>query len=804
MTTLVAAAECVAIAGAAYAALFVIGWPVWVLVGGSRTTLSTAAGAPLLGLAVGQVVGWYGLARAPLGDLAWIVLVVGAVASAGLATSRKLWRSWPRGLVATWPVALTGGGAALSFVIQHRNVLAQGRLTTGEFVAADMVYYALDAQHLRDQGLVAGHFANNGMVQVTLHSTPGAYVLPAYLSRWTGLPMSQIALPVALTLVVLGALAARDLARVVVPGHEALAAIFAISAVSVALFAFSTAAYPLSQLSGQASVVAVVVLLVDAARRPERREVARVLIVAALAWTPLLLSYPHMSVLGAPVVAGAALGAAWDGAGRRRVAALVGVGVGAVAVLAATMPSRIVHAFNYALFLQDASAGFPVAGIGPLGLLGLQSSFPRQAPSSAVLVLGAAAVLVSVAAGLARAGRAIRWRAALAATCVAAPLASYALVYVIRGFSYQQWKWIAFFVPLFVVGALGLVTIAVLAERPDHGGHARRGRRTRPATVVGLALVALLGVQVGLAYNASHQIWFNIPNREGWYTLGPDLRTVASGPAYRGVGAVDLDLPDAWQNGWAAELLTPRRVTYQGASYFSTSEPLGAWTLERADQPGRHPPGAEDRVVNATYRLVRDTNRVAIGTLWVVGDCAGLYRFDGRRWVALERTAASGEHRLRVVANAEPAGTRTPLLTRSTDAPLAVDALQLEYLSGGRARIVLQHGVASYGGRAVASEGSTSGRRGPAFGLPVGQPVDLDAVFDPVTGEVQVSSGGARLLDTKVRFFEPTRGTTLVGRNVQTRYLQHGGSSTAAFTGVVQQLPTSTPLCARLRAAGRA
>src|SRR6202043_1698139 len=112
-------------------------------------------------------------------------------------------------------------------------------------------------------------------------------------------------------------------------------------------------------------------------------------------------------------------------------------------------------------------------------------------------------------------------------------------------------------------------------------------------------------------YNASHQIWFNIPNREGWYTLGPDLRTVASGPAYRGVGAVDLDLPDAWQNGWAAELLTPRRVTYQGASYFSTSEPVGAWTLERADQPGRHPPGAEDRVVNATYRLVRDTNRVA-------------------------------------------------------------------------------------------------------------------------------------------------------------------------------------------------
>jgi hypothetical protein len=208
--------------------------------------------------------------------------------------------------------------------------------------------------------------------------------------------------------------------------------------------------------------------------------------------------------------------------------------------------------------------------------------------------------------------------------------------------------------------------------------------------------------------------------------------------------------------------------------------------------------------VNATYRLVRDTNRVAIGTLWVVGDCAGLYRFDGRRWVALERTPASGEHRLRVVANAEPAGTRTPLLTRSTDAPLAVDALQLEYLSGGQARIVLQHGVASYGGRAVASAGSTSGRRGPAFGLPVGQPVDLDAVFDPVTGEVQVTSGGARLLDTRVRFFEPTRGTTLVGRNVPTRYLQHGGSSTATFTGVVQQLPTSTPLCARLRAAGRA
>jgi hypothetical protein len=434
-----------------------------------------------------------------------------------------------------------------------------------------------------------------------------------------------------------------------------------------------------------------------------------------------------------------------------------------------------------------------------LGLLGLQSSFPMEAPSTGVMVVGGLVLVAAITVGALR-SRHSTWRWVLATTCVVVPLGSYVVVYALKGYSYQQWKWIAFFVPLYIVGALGLGAVALLRVPRDR--RAGQWGRVTPL-VVGGALVVLLATQVGLAYNASHQIWFNIPTHEGWYILGPDLREVATGPAYRGVQGVDLDLPDAWQNGWAAEQLAPRTVTYQGPAYFSTSEPIGQWTLERADQPGLHPPGAEIRVVNASYRLVRDANRVPVGTLWNVGNCAGLYRFDGRRWVAVERTAGSGEYRLRVVPDARRAGTRAPLLTRSTDAPLAVDALQLEYLPGSRARIVVQHGVATYGSSTVTPVGSGRGRVGRAFGLPAGAPMDLDAVFDPSTGEVRVTSGTTELLNTSLRFFEPQRGTTLIGRNVTTRYLQHGGSSTATFTGVIQVLPATAPTCAALHAAGR-
>jgi hypothetical protein len=789
----------VVIAVAAYAALFVIGWPIWDILGGPRTRLSTVAGAPVAGLALAQVIAWYGRARAPLGDLAWVALLVPAAVSLALVLRRRPWRDARMERPALVSIVVAGGGAALSFVVEHRNVFQHGRQATGEFVTADMVYYALNALHLRDQGLAAGQSGANGLAQITLRSTPGAYVLPAYLTRWTGLSMSAVALPIALVLVVVVALAARDLALTLLPDRQLLGAFIAVSSVSVALFVFSTGAYPLSQLTGQVSVVAMVVLLVDAVRSRDREGVVRAAALGAVVWTPLLMSYPHMAVLGAPVVVVTAVGAAWRRPWRQSLPALVGAGAGVAVLLSVTLPSRVGHAFSYAFFLQDASAGFPIGRVGPLGLLGLQSSFPPRSPSAATLVLGGVVLVAIVAAGWVHRSQS-PWRIGLAVTCVLVPLGSYLVAYQIEGYSYQQWKWIAFFVPLVVVGVLALAVTAVL----------RSGREStqwpwgaRTPLVAGVALLALLGAQLGLAYEASHQIWFNIPTHDGWYILRPDLRTVASGPAYQGVRSVDVDLPDAWQNGWAAEALIPRRVSFQGPAYFSTSEPTAAWTLERADQPGIHPPGSESRAVNSTYRLVRDATREPVGTLWVVANCAGLYRFDGRRWVALERTPGSGEFRLRITAAPRRPGTRAPLLVRSTQASLGVDALQLEYLPGNRARIVLQHGVATYGAETVTEVGDRRGRRGPTFALPAGQKLDLDAVFDPLTGEVRVTSGGASLLDTTVRFFEPHQGSTLVGRNVTTRYLQHGGTSTARFTGMIQVLPASAPQCLALHAAGR-
>src|SRR5262249_6914492 len=53
---------------------------------------------------------------------------------------------------------------------------------------------------------------------------------------------------------------------------------------------------------------------------------------------------------------------------------------------------------------------------------------------------------------------------------------------------------------------------------------------------------------------------------------------------------------------------------------------------------------------------------LAGGTLFVVGDCAGVYWSDGVLWRPIERTPATGEYKLRATFPDRPAGTRETML----------------------------------------------------------------------------------------------------------------------------------------------
>jgi hypothetical protein len=101
---------------------------------------------------------------------------------------------------------------------------------------------------------------------------------------------------------------------------------------------------------------------------------------------------------------------------------------------------------------------------------------------------------------------------------------------------------------------------------------------------------------------------------------------------------------------------------------------------------------------------------LAGGTLFVVGDCDGVYWSDGVLWRPIERTPATGEYHLRVTFPDRPAGTReTMLVGGPANAP---DPLIVEYLRGGRVRFALR------------------GFTGAPVDLPRDRTVDLDLVYD--------------------------------------------------------------------------
>ena len=165
-------------------------------------------------------------------------------------------------------------------------------------------------------------------------------------------------------------------------------------------------------------------------------------------------------------------------------------------------------------------------------------------------------------------------------------------------------------------------------------------------------------------------------------------------------------------------------LEYQRSRSPLVDEPLRAqylgWQRDVGRVLGTAPPP-----VTRSDRLPEPGPRDA---LHVVGDCAGLYVSDGDAWHAVERTPATGSHRITVRLAAAPRGAVVPVL-RTGPGPGSV-TVAVRHLGGDRVAVVVPE----------------RGWRSPAFTVTPGTALDLDVVLDPAVDQLRITRTGVDLL----------------------------------------------------------
>jgi hypothetical protein len=139
-------------------------------------------------------------------------------------------------------------------------------------------------------------------------------------------------------------------------------------------------------------------------------------------------------------------------------------------------------------------------------------------------------------------------------------------------------------------------------------------------------------------------------------------------------------------------------------------------------------PGASHMTVLRGARLPKPA---AAGTLFVLGDCDGVYWSDGTAWHPVERTDAAGRYPMQLTLPPRPAGTRETIL--EAGAPGASDHVDVEYLAGDRIRFVF----------------TSPHLPGEAAGASVPRPVGtapVEIVYDTNLGQLDVSVRGRSVL----------------------------------------------------------
>ena len=337
-------------------------------------------------------------------------------------------------------------------------------------------------------GVDLGAIATNG------HGIgPGVYATLGAAAAGTGLGTWQAALPLALVGVALGALAVRDTVRLLLPGSLVAAPVIALLASMASLFGYVTVNYFLAQVLAMPLVLCELMALHWLARRPGRQErVAGLVLLAAVVLTAIL-SYSPMAFFMQPVIVGAVcvseVGRGW----LRRSAAVVVSTAGAFVVAALLAPVPFARSAAFVRVSFRKGPGWPLGLMTPLDVLGLRPAIRTPRPVVGTFVFEATIVGLIVVASVWTLWNRRRSAALLCGAAALVVLGSYAAVYAERGYSYEQWKWISYFQPVFITAMYALVVAAGAAlvarldagasdcrpgDRRDVGGRADRGIRS--------------------------------------------------------------------------------------------------------------------------------------------------------------------------------------------------------------------------------------------------------------------------------------------------------------------------------------
>lgn len=186
------------------------------------------------------------------------------------------------------------------------------------------------------------------------------------------------------------------------------------------------------------------------------------------------------------------------------------------------------------------------------------------------------------------------------------------------------------------------------------------------------------------------------------------------------------------------------------------------------------------------------------GSLYIAGDCAGLYWSNGRFWHPVEQTPRTGRFRMTLTLDSASLDAREPLLSASDERGASI--LWLHRLRGDRVRFEYEWtGLNQSLIEGVTPDAELIGQRtSPSIALASGRPIHLAVRMDPA-GYVGVRTRGRVLMST---FAPVATGRAVVGRQ--------GESTRGApvLSGTITRRRPPTPICDRLvgrndRRAGR-
>ena len=286
----------------------------------------------------------------------------------------------------------------------------------------------------------------------------------------TGLAPWQAALPLLLVVVVLGALAVRDAARLLLPGSLVAAPTIALLVTLASLFGYVTTNYFLAQLLVMPLVLGELLVLHWIAGQSGWRDRLGGLVLLLAIVVVALLSYSPLPFLMQPVILAAVcigeLGRGW----LRQSAIVVVATVGAFAAAFVLVPAPIWQSVKFVRVASSgAKRGWPLGLMTPSDMLGLRQVVRTPRPIVGMFVFQGLIVGIVVLAAVSALWHERRRAAIFQAGVAFIVLGSYAAVYAARGYSYEQWKWISFFQPTFMTAVFSLVVAASGAVGAEMG-----------------------------------------------------------------------------------------------------------------------------------------------------------------------------------------------------------------------------------------------------------------------------------------------------------------------------------------------